>query len=267
MPPLADGFWGKETSTLDWCEENYVVSYYVAEFWNTVSNVIMIFAPFVMVFVGYTEKHEKRFLYSFLALTVVGTGSWFFHMTLKYSMQLMDELPMIWGTSFLVYSLYMMDSKPNEECLPLRNGLIIYSIVVTLVYILVKDPIFHQVAYGLMVASIIIMASRILLTIKCSRKLYLTSLFTYGLGFFLWNVDNVFCSHLRSIRSHPVGQVSGMLFECHAWWHIFAGTGTYLSLLFGVHTRYVFLNENPKVKFLLGCWPYVSIRDDDFKLR
>ncbi|KAI8770879.1 alkaline ceramidase 3 [Biomphalaria glabrata] len=199
MPPLADGFWGKETSTLDWCEENYVVSYYVAEFWNTVSNVIMIFAPFVMVFVGYTEKHEKRFLYSFLALTVVGTGSWFFHMTLKYSMQLMDELPMIWGTSFLVYSLYMMDSKPNEECLPLRNGLIIYSIVVTLVYILVKDPIFHQVAYGLMVASIIIMASRILLTIKCSRKLYLTSLFTYGLGFFLWNVDNVFCSHLRAM--------------------------------------------------------------------
>ncbi len=26
------GVWGKPTSTLDWCEENHVVSNYVAEF-------------------------------------------------------------------------------------------------------------------------------------------------------------------------------------------------------------------------------------------
>lgn len=28
----AQGFWGEPTSTLDWCEENYEVSYYIAEF-------------------------------------------------------------------------------------------------------------------------------------------------------------------------------------------------------------------------------------------
>ena len=28
----AFGFWGEPTSTLDWCEENYVVTKYVAEF-------------------------------------------------------------------------------------------------------------------------------------------------------------------------------------------------------------------------------------------
>lgn len=27
-----DGYWGKVTSTIDWCEENYVVNRYVAEF-------------------------------------------------------------------------------------------------------------------------------------------------------------------------------------------------------------------------------------------
>lgn len=34
MAPSAHrpGFWGRPTSTLDWCEENYVVSYYIAEF-------------------------------------------------------------------------------------------------------------------------------------------------------------------------------------------------------------------------------------------
>lgn len=34
MAPVYDrpGYWGEPTSTLDWCEENYAVSFYVAEF-------------------------------------------------------------------------------------------------------------------------------------------------------------------------------------------------------------------------------------------
>lgn len=34
MAPAVDrkGYWGPTTSTLDWCEENYVVTLYVAEF-------------------------------------------------------------------------------------------------------------------------------------------------------------------------------------------------------------------------------------------
>lgn len=31
MPPINNGFWGEPTATIDWCEENYVYSYYIAE--------------------------------------------------------------------------------------------------------------------------------------------------------------------------------------------------------------------------------------------
>lgn len=34
MAPAGDreGYWGRTTSTLDWCEENYAVTWYIAEF-------------------------------------------------------------------------------------------------------------------------------------------------------------------------------------------------------------------------------------------
>ncbi|XP_005096425.1 alkaline ceramidase 3 [Aplysia californica] len=230
MAPV-EGYWGKQTATIDWCEENYVVSYYIAEFWNTVSNAVMIFAPLAMVFVGLKENHEKRFLYSFSAITVVGMGSWLFHMTLQYSMQLMDELPMIWGSSFLVYSLYMIKSKPDEECIPLQVFLVVYCVLVTLVYVLINAPVFHEVSYALMVISMVLIALRIVQTMHCNVMLFAVSLFTYALGFLLWNVDNLCCHHLRYIRDQ-MDKSSGMLFECHAWWHIFAGFGTYMALLF-----------------------------------
>lgn len=33
------GYWGPVTSTMDWCESNYVVTEYVAEFYNSISNI------------------------------------------------------------------------------------------------------------------------------------------------------------------------------------------------------------------------------------
>ena len=38
-----------------------------------------------------------RFHLCFASLLIVGIGSGMFHMTLLYEMQLLDELPMIWG--------------------------------------------------------------------------------------------------------------------------------------------------------------------------
>lgn len=43
MPPLTadsnkEGFWGEATATIDWCEENYAVSSFLAEFCKCLLN-------------------------------------------------------------------------------------------------------------------------------------------------------------------------------------------------------------------------------------
>eukprot|EP00478_Filoreta_tenera_P006172 GABV01007820.1.p1 GENE.GABV01007820.1~~GABV01007820.1.p1 ORF type:complete len:118 (+),score=23.52 GABV01007820.1:58-411(+) len=39
----AEGFWGKVDSNVNWCEQDYAVSFYIAEFWNTLSSLPMVY--------------------------------------------------------------------------------------------------------------------------------------------------------------------------------------------------------------------------------
>ena len=51
----------------------------------------------------------------YLTLLTIGTGSWLFHMTLRYDMQLMDEVPMVFGSATLSYCIYqVMYSCEND---------------------------------------------------------------------------------------------------------------------------------------------------------
>jgi dihydroceramidase len=45
----------------------------------------------------YNKKHmELRMVLSLVSLFMIGIGSFCFHATLTYRMQLLDELPMVW---------------------------------------------------------------------------------------------------------------------------------------------------------------------------
>jgi dihydroceramidase len=44
---------------------------------------------------------------------LVGIGSTMFHMTLKYPMQLMDELPMIYGSCIFIFCMAQVKSGNN----------------------------------------------------------------------------------------------------------------------------------------------------------
>ncbi|KAM6907249.1 alkaline ceramidase 3 [Xenentodon cancila] len=261
MAPSTDrqGYWGRPTSTLDWCEENYVVSFYIAEFWNTVSNLIMILPPIYGAFQTFQDGLEFRYICSFLGLAAVGVGSWCFHMTLLYEMQLLDELPMIYGTCVFVYCLYECFKQEKSISLFPIAILLMFSILVTLVYLQWKEPVFHQVMYGALVACLVMRSIFIVTWVyPWLRPLCYTSLGIFLLGFLLWNIDNIFCDSLRVSRKIlPPGV--GVVTQFHAWWHIFTGLGSYLHILLSLQIRSTYLKYRPKVKFLCGVWPTLHI--------
>lgn len=185
----SDGIWSPHTATIDWCEANYEVTKYIAEFWNTVSNLVMILLPTYGVYWSWTHsefarKHStsSRALFVVptsivlcnIGLVLVGVGSWLFHMTLLYPAQLLDEIPMIFGSALLIYANYdiLMQSvalERGKNWRPktfvqkfLRSRLSVlaviaaYCAVFVYVYLYVwKNPIFHEIAYAIMVIIII----------------------------------------------------------------------------------------------------------------
>ncbi|KAL4657325.1 alkaline ceramidase 3-like [Arapaima gigas] len=249
------GFWGSPTSTLDWCEENYFVSNYVAEFWNTMSNLIMILPPAYGALRTFKDGLETRYVFAFLGLAAVGVGSWCFHMTLQYEMQLLDELPMIYSCCVFVYCLFECfkhENSINYIVITILGG---FSTVVTVVYLLWKEPVFHQVMYGALVCCLVLRSVYIVTWVyPCLRPLCYTSLSVFLLGFLLWNVDNLLCDTLRNSRQ-SLPPVIGAVTQFHAWWHVFTGLGSHLHILLSLQSRANYLKRRLRVKFICGVWP------------
>ncbi|XP_072035038.1 alkaline ceramidase 3-like [Amphiura filiformis] len=255
-----EGFWGEPTSTLDWCEENYVVSYYIAEFWNTVSNLAIILPPILAM--GYFTKYqqiETRYYVACILMTIVGIGSWCFHMTLLFEMQMLDELPMIYGCCVLVYCAFQTDGKKQESnlSLALAVGLFLCAVTITIVYLTIQDPIFHQVCYGILVVSIIGRGIYCMRSMGHSRYLFIYSVTSIIGAFGIWNIDNIFCSQIRSWRDSLPFPLS-VLTQGHMWWHIWSGIGVYVNIMYSLHLRSSYLQYSPKIKHV-ASFPYLSL--------
>ncbi|KAI8885255.1 alkaline ceramidase 3-like protein [Backusella circina FSU 941] len=234
----ADYYWGPVTSTIDWCEENYTVSPYLAEFFNTITNLGFVFFSLFGIYNTLKNGFSGTFIIAYLGVMLVGFGSWCFHMTLQYEMQLLDELPMIYVASIMVWHTFIAD--PNSKIgykLPLT--LAVYSGIVTYSYILINNPVFHQVSYAILVFTVVFRAIFLVRKVpstytyekpQLTRVLWISA-FGFILAFVLWNIDNQFCPSLREWR-HSVSLITGSISELHGWWHIGTGLGVYYFIVF-----------------------------------
>lgn len=120
-----------------------------------------------------------------------------------------------------------------------------FTIFVTLYYHYLKNPVFHQTVFAIATATVIaknvytmeylLRPSRRSKNLSLSETeqkrvdvrdlsilhrmwaLVICGLALVGVGFFIWNLDNMYCSTLRRWR-RDVGLPWGILLEGHGWW-------------------------------------------------
>jgi dihydroceramidase len=268
----SDGIWGPVTATLDWCEVNYQFSRYIAEMANTFSNLYSISLALHGVFTARSESLPTRYVLGSLGFMCVGIGSFAFHATMLYQAQLADELPMIFVASYANY--VMFNTNPHYDTLSRRGlslvaALLGFNVLFTWSYIIYRNPLYHQVVFAILMLST---AARVYYLLRLSDaskqipdpvRLLISALFVRGLGlfalgFFIWNLDNIFCTTLTR-QKVAIGWPIAFLLEGHAWWHVLTGTGTQLMLV-GINYLTVCVTDDHRkysLAYALGL-PYVK---------
>ncbi|ODN95880.1 dihydroceramidase [Cryptococcus wingfieldii CBS 7118] len=254
------GFWGEHTSTIDWCENNYTHTRYIAEFVNTLSNLPSILIGFYGAYAVLQNKLPKRFAICYLGLSMIGLGSFGFHASLKWEWQLMDELPMIYVVSYAAY--LVLDTRPGWEP---RFGvwgplvMLAWDVFVTVSYICLPNPVYHQVAF----ASILITSTLRTLVLILKRlpeghpaRAIIGKLMGWGVGIFaagfaIWNIDNIFCEQFRDIRAAI--EPFDFLVQGHSYWHYMTGYGAYLIFTASIYLHCL-IKDDPDAYCITGYW-------------
>lgn len=159
-------------------------------------------------------------------------------------MQLLDELSMIYLTSTTFFAMFSYGQSLAVKILVLLFT-ISFSVLVTLYYHYLKDPAFHQNAFAILTATVVFKgAYEMEILLRASRRpknpslsekeqkrlderdlsilhtmwaMVTCGVTSVGLGFFIWNLDNIYCSNLRRWR-RDIGLPWGILLEGHGWW-------------------------------------------------
>ncbi|KAF3391524.1 Alkaline ceramidase 3 [Penicillium rolfsii] len=238
-------------------EQDYVVTRFVAEFINTFSSFIFI----LFGIYGLRQLQRKKSAgfrsISYLGLIGVGVCSAGYHMTLKYHTQMSDELSMHLLTTPLLYRILTFKASPERTKIVGIVLSVLFTIVMV-VHMVMDEFLLHAVSFGLAVYLIATRTSKIIsqqvsdpfLKIKL-RNISFFGIFCFGLGYFVWLIDDWACGTLIKTR-HAVGLPLAFLTELHGWWHILTAIGGYIAVALVDLVTTGELNEDPTEHL---AWP------------
>lgn len=176
-------------------------------------------------------------------------------------MQLVDELSMIYTTCLMCWATFSHTHTPFVQNM-LAAALLALALFITAYYHYLQDPAFHQNAYALLTAIVLLRSMYVMETrirpyyrkrreergqvvavrksgskreeerqdvrdrevLKTMWTMVAVGLSVFLGGFAIWTLDNAFCGTLRRWR-REVGLPWGILLEGHGWWHIMTGLG------------------------------------------
>ncbi|OXV10022.1 hypothetical protein Egran_02207 [Elaphomyces granulatus] len=258
-PPSREGYWSPVTSTLNWCEEDYYATIYLAEIVNALTNLLFLWLGIKGVLSCRKNGHDAIFQVAFFGYLL-----------------LIDELSMIYTTCLICYATFSY-SRSTGVRLFLAIFLIGLAVFITLYYHYLQDPAFHQNAYALLTAIVVFRSMytmevtlraswrksreqdrvarekkdlsvlskeqqefenvRDLETLKTMWLMIGCGLSTFLGGFIIWYLDNTFCTRLRGWR-RKIGLPWGLFLEGHGWWHLMTGIGAYFYITWGIWLRH-----------------------------
>ncbi|CAM1510243.1 Fc.00g005780.m01.CDS01 [Cosmosporella sp. VM-42] len=229
----SSGVWGPSTSRANFCEEDYALTLYIAEFINSITNIAYVYYALRFMYgPGSHGLFAPRLDFMSISLLVLGIGSFLFHASMQQALEFVDELSMfglIW--SMLQAMLTMKQSPAKHRSISVGLAIIFTSF--SAFYLQSGKIIYHVIAF---LSSVFVL---------CLRGEYLfhwiqpgfpkektrdwfkrswQSIAICSLGYGLWNIDLEYCAELRAIREH-LGLPWAWLFELHGWWHILTAVG------------------------------------------
>jgi hypothetical protein len=186
-------------SPIDWCEVNYQHSPYIAEYVNTVSNLIYVVGG------AFCYERSSRPLLKVMSVCMMLTGvaSALFHATLLWQTQKLDEA---FETMMMIAALHTVYHTGKD----ISEWAIHSLFAVSGIYR--TDQLFCEVHLFIVTVALI----RKLLHLKQAyAKLWWKVVFAIGfaaLGFACWLADRLACEYVQP-------------YYLHAFWHVFTGIG------------------------------------------
>lgn len=259
MTTTADklGYWSSSTppyftASENWCEPNYLHSFYIAEWYNTLSSVPIFLTALYGLITGLRNNYYPQLLVPYALMSLVGLGSVAFHGTLRREGQALDELPMMYASSSLLYCALATNMEKKKPLL--FTGLILYCILTTVVYFTLHQFfIYFLLAYAVSVVLLFLAFVNLLPKVKDSRVKWLLGLsalfYLFGF-FFLWVPDKLLCDRVQN-------------FSFHAWFHLTSTVGPHCLLTYSAYATH-FINikdktRQPRLQFQMGLVPYVTL--------
>lgn len=188
-------YWGIPDASVNFCENKYTTSLWIAEYTNTLTSVF-----YVIVGLIFLNTRLKNISYD---LILLGISTFLFHMSIRVWGQILDEMSMI----MLSYDAVCDITKIKR----------VYVIPLLLIYILNHE---YFAFFILIFSSLQIYIMKIGLD-QCSsiKKKYLYGyIFSMITGLIFWLCDQLLCDYIT-------------YYYYHALWHYFSAQAILFGLL------------------------------------
>ncbi|KAL1589436.1 hypothetical protein WHR41_01865 [Cladosporium halotolerans] len=251
---------GPRTARADFCEEDFIVTGWIGEFINTLTNLAYIYYAYQGIQARRRTPQKTLAADSlYYGLALVGICSAFFHALVKYHAQIADDTSMQIATACVLHRA--MSFRQSEQYSRNVALFLISSLSIETIYHSIMDEqMVHELTFLLLIL-LVIRQTRSLIRERIQKdeeKRMLKWLSIFGavcflFGYLLWQLDFIYCSQLTAWK-RALGMPWGFLLEFHGWWHGLTAVGAYvfMRMVDGLTQEQVVLRGGPFAWFESG---------------